>query len=392
MIRPSTTLLAIVLDLAGRYHEAELDFHYGYVYILIVMNLSIGYAFIVLASFYTAMKSKLKPFEPVGKFLCIKFVIFFAFWQSVVITGLVKIGVITGMGGYDARQVSTGLQDFLICIEMFFAAVAFTYTFGYEPFTEGYVNPRTAAQLYESSGEYDAENAAALERFMKATDTDIKMDGSSSSAGSLWAYLSRTADPTQARHQRSSGSSNRDKAHKKSAGLANMLRSGRSVGFPFPAGGSSSSSSAHSGKMPARAERAGVATGPLGSTRRTVSGAPSYHLIEMTQDDQPSPASAAGSSSDASSSHRGISSADRRHEQRMSAQNTTSTSAAGRLLNQHFAADAAIRDFNETMPVLVLPSGFEMHRGLVVNSDPEARLQALEEENRRLNAAEASLK
>ena len=34
---------------------------------------------------------------------------------------------------------------------------------------------------------------------------------------------------------------------------------------------------------------------------------------------------------------------------------------AGDLLDKHFAARTAIRDFNQTMP-LVLPTGFEMHR------------------------------
>ena len=55
------------------------------------------------------------------------------------------------------------------------------------------------------------------------------------------------------------------------------------------------------------------------------------------------------------------------------------------MLDKHFATSAAIRDFNETMPVLVLPSGFEMHRGRVVHSDPASRLQQLEEETRLLN-------
>lgn len=38
---------------------------------------------------------------------------------------------------------------------------------------------------------------------------------------------------------------------------------------------------------------------------------------------------------------------------------------AGDLLNKHFAARSAIRDFNQTMP-MVLPTGFEMHRYCIV--------------------------
>ncbi len=58
-----------------------MSFSHGSVYVLIILNVSVAYAFVVLATFYSALKLKLKPFQPVGKFLCIKFVIFFAFWQ-----------------------------------------------------------------------------------------------------------------------------------------------------------------------------------------------------------------------------------------------------------------------------------------------------------------------
>ncbi len=68
-------------DLLGVYHEYDLSGRYGYLYVLVILNISVAYAFVVLATFYSTLKSKLKPFEPVGKFLCIKFVIFFAFWQ-----------------------------------------------------------------------------------------------------------------------------------------------------------------------------------------------------------------------------------------------------------------------------------------------------------------------
>ena len=45
------------------------------------------------------------------------------------------------------------------------------------------------------------------------------------------------------------------------------------------------------------------------------------------------------------------------------------------LLQRHFAAESAVRDFNEAMPVLSLPSRFQPARGRVVRSDPEERLR-----------------
>jgi hypothetical protein len=55
-------------------------------------------------------------------------------------------------------------------------------------------------------------------------------------------------------------------------------------------------------------------------------------------------------------------------------------------VDRHFAAHAAIRDFNETMP-MVLPTNFEAKKGLVIRSDPSLRVQELEEEEERRNLA-----
>jgi len=58
------------------------------------------------------------------------------FSQGVVISILVYTGVITSIFGNsaDPRLVGSKLQDFLICIEMFLAAVAHHYSFSYKPF------------------------------------------------------------------------------------------------------------------------------------------------------------------------------------------------------------------------------------------------------------------
>ena len=236
VVRPLTTAIAMLLDQFDLYHEGSMSFSYGYIYILFIMNVSIGYAFIVLASFYHNMKYKLKPYEPVGKFLCIKCVIFFAFWQSVVITALVKIGVITEIGRYDAQKVSTGMQDFLICIEMFIAAVAFVYTFSYIPFTEGYVNVKLQ---HMQQSEFDAENQAAMAQFIH-TEPSFTNNYKGANKGSKHA--------------------------KKGTGLLNALRSANAPVSSFGSVNSSGNSSVHSGSS------VGVANNK-------------YQLIEMTNDD-----------------------------------------------------------------------------------------------------------
>ncbi len=48
---------------------------------MLIINISITQALIVLIAFYKAMKDKLENFDPFPKFICIKAIIIFAFWQ-----------------------------------------------------------------------------------------------------------------------------------------------------------------------------------------------------------------------------------------------------------------------------------------------------------------------
>jgi hypothetical protein len=50
------------------------------------------------------------------------------------------------------------------------------------------------------------------------------------------------------------------------------------------------------------------------------------------------------------------------------------TNSVGEVLNRHFASSSAVRDFNEAMPVVVLPSNFIPQKGHVIKSDPSRRL------------------
>jgi len=103
-------------------------FHESRVYveavIRIVKAVSCGWAMYNLAMFYHQVHSHLEPFSPVLKFLSIKGVIFFTFWQSIVIFVLGRLEVIPNNPTDDSghvwsqRDISAGIQHFLICLEM----------------------------------------------------------------------------------------------------------------------------------------------------------------------------------------------------------------------------------------------------------------------------------
>jgi hypothetical protein len=59
------------------------------------------------------------------KFLCVKGILFFSFWQATGVSLLVSMGVIRRLGPYtDKEHISLGLTDTLICLEMPFFAIA----------------------------------------------------------------------------------------------------------------------------------------------------------------------------------------------------------------------------------------------------------------------------
>ena len=71
------------------------------------------------------------------KFLCVKGILFFSFWQSIGISILVAAGAIRHLGPYtDTERISVGLTDMLICFEMPLFAIAHLYAFSFNDFID----------------------------------------------------------------------------------------------------------------------------------------------------------------------------------------------------------------------------------------------------------------
>ncbi|XP_045459527.1 transmembrane protein 184C [Melitaea cinxia] len=138
LVRPVTTVISMICDLCGVYGESDFSPNVAFPYMIAINNLSQFVAMYCLVLFYRANKEELKPMKPIGKFLCIKAVVFFSFFQGVIINILVYCGVISTIFDISDKDkikiISSKLQDFLICIEMFLAAIAHHYSFSYKPF------------------------------------------------------------------------------------------------------------------------------------------------------------------------------------------------------------------------------------------------------------------
>ncbi|XP_077130903.1 transmembrane protein 184A [Ranitomeya variabilis] len=141
IVKPIMAVVTIILQAFGKYHDGDFNVQSGYLYITIIYNFSVSLALYALFLFYFATKELLHPFEPVLKFLTIKAVIFLSFWQGMLLAILERCGVIPEVqiihgNMVGAGTVAAGYQNFIICIEMLFAAIALRYAFTCQVYRE----------------------------------------------------------------------------------------------------------------------------------------------------------------------------------------------------------------------------------------------------------------
>ena len=150
------TLLVVVLEANGLYKEGDFTPRGGYLYICILTNLSQCWALYCLVFFYYALKNELGPIRPVGKFLSVKALVFFTWWQSLGIAILFQMGMIPHYASFDngrewtAEAVAKGLQDWLVCIEMFLFAIIHMFVFPHTDYLEplGIVEQRAGVMTH----------------------------------------------------------------------------------------------------------------------------------------------------------------------------------------------------------------------------------------------------
>lgn len=175
-VKPIMSFATLILQAFGKYRDGDWSADSGYLYIIMIYNISVSLALYGLVLFYYATRDLLSPYDPVWKFFTVKSVIFLSFWQGVILavfehadlispgkwwpfvvwkppseghksvcqtllSSLTKLWlfclfiilVFTWDGERaSAGTVSAGYQNFLICIEMFFASLALRYAFPYQ--------------------------------------------------------------------------------------------------------------------------------------------------------------------------------------------------------------------------------------------------------------------
>jgi hypothetical protein len=170
-INPICSGIAVVLNLVGLYANGSWQFNRGYPYITIIVNISQTLALYSLIAFYTNAKNELRPFKPLPKFIAIKLIVFFIFWQSVLMSGLAAIHVLRNAScdptadqycngsttGFTVEQEKILLENILICVEMFFFAIAHHWVFSWKPYADGTVKSLMESRYHQMNNTDDPE-------------------------------------------------------------------------------------------------------------------------------------------------------------------------------------------------------------------------------------------
>lgn len=130
VIRPIMSVLMITLQVLGLYT--------GWVSwtITIVLNVSVSLALYSLVIFYHAFAKELEPHNPLAKFMCIKGIVFFCFWQGIVLEILAGVGIIKANHFWiDVEHVEEAIQNALVCLEMVVFAVLQQYAYHVGPYS-----------------------------------------------------------------------------------------------------------------------------------------------------------------------------------------------------------------------------------------------------------------
>lgn len=192
ILRPVVSVVSTVLMIIGLYEEGSWDFTQGYPYATLFYNIGVTVSLYCLALFYKIAREELRPFSPVTKFAVVKGIVFFTYWQSVIISIAIGIEILPTFEGMDSGEVATQGQNLLICFEMLLFAFGFMYAF---PVRMYKISSRSQAPLIHeielNSGVLDGMKDASSQRDVAIDTIEAFVPGADPTSPNSWAQKRR---------------------------------------------------------------------------------------------------------------------------------------------------------------------------------------------------------
>ncbi|XP_007251312.2 transmembrane protein 184ba isoform X1 [Astyanax mexicanus] len=156
VVKPLMAAITVILQAFGKYRDGDFNVASGYLYVTIIYNISVSLSLYALFLFYFATRDLLSPYSPMLKFLMVKSVIFLSFWQGMLLAILEKCGAIPQISSAEVSvgegTVAAGYQNFIICIEMFFAALALRHAFTFTVYMDKRLDSQGPVPIYGQYG------------------------------------------------------------------------------------------------------------------------------------------------------------------------------------------------------------------------------------------------
>lgn len=119
LIKPVTSFIAMVGSPMGVYTEGQFSVGNVYTYTCLLLNFSLTMALYYLVLFEVELEKELYYAQTFLKFLCVKSIIFFSYWQSVAVSVFAFLHVINlGSDHEEKERIGYILQDLLMCYEL----------------------------------------------------------------------------------------------------------------------------------------------------------------------------------------------------------------------------------------------------------------------------------
>ncbi|GAA5895324.1 hypothetical protein JCM8208_005978 [Rhodotorula glutinis] len=134
VVRPLSTLASVIGEATGYYCLASWSPKFVHVWASAAITVSVTVAMYCVLQLYMPLREPLKPYQPVLKFLCVKLVVFFTFWQETALSFLVTVDVIKNRQYWTAEEIVVGLSALLSCLEMVIFAFLHVKAFSYLPY------------------------------------------------------------------------------------------------------------------------------------------------------------------------------------------------------------------------------------------------------------------
>lgn len=143
-IRVFFTIVSVLTEYYGRYCEASLSPAFAHIWVTAFEAVSVTIAMFCLIQFYIQLREDLAEHKPFLKVLCIKLVIFFSFWQTIIISMISSAnGPLKPTNKISYQDIKTGIPSVLLCIEMAIFATMHIFAFPWKPYSLKHNDPLT---------------------------------------------------------------------------------------------------------------------------------------------------------------------------------------------------------------------------------------------------------